>query len=742
MKSTDYIGKPVNRVDGLAKVTGRAKYAAEFTVPGLAYGYIISGSIAKGSIKSIDASAALGLKGVLYVFTHENVAGLAWFDISYKDMTAPPGSPFRQLQSKNILFSQQPVALVVADSFELARYAATLVRIEYEAETPVTDLNKNLQDARPIKNKRIGFHQPQSRGNFQQAFSEADVKLEAAYIHGAEHHNPMEMHASTVVYNDDGSITVYDKTQSVLNSQHYISMIFGLSKSKVRVLSQYVGGAFGSGLRPQYQLFMAVLAALKLKRSVKVSLTRQQMFSFGHRPVTVQQLALGASPDGSLQAVSHAAVAETSRFENYMENLVNWSGSLYRCKNVSLDHKLVQLDMYTPIDMRAPGAATGVHALECAMDELSCKLGMDPLELRIKNYAETDQSENKPYSSKELLACYRQGAEKFGWSARDPVPRSMKAGNLLTGMGMATGVWDAMQLPARARAVFTANGKLVVSSATADIGTGTYTIMTQIAAEIMGLSLEDVTFALGDSSFPFALVEGGSATAGSVGTAVQDVCLKIREKLFHLAKKIQGSMLKGTKADSILFSNGYINLTTDPSQAISLTDVMKYSNTQVIERTSIALPHLLQQRKYTRNTHAAVFAEVKVDEALGTIQVSRIVSAIAAGRILNPKTARSQVIGGIVWGISMALHEDSVMDHYFGRFINHNLAEYHVAINADIQKIEVIFVEEHDRAVNPLGVKGVGEIGIVGVAAAIANAVYHATGRRIRSLPVMLDKLL
>ena len=742
MRPTDYIGKPVSRLDGYAKVTGQAKYAAEFTEPGIAYGYVVSSSIAKGSIVHINASAALDLKGVIEVFTHENVSGLAWFDISYKDMTAPPGSPFRPLQSKEILFSQQPVALVVADSFELARYAATLIRIGYKTETPDTDIYKHLAGAKPIKNKRIGFQKPKSRGNFQKAFSATDAKLEAEYVHGAEHHNPMEMHASTVMYHEDGSITVYDKTQGVLNSQHYISMIFGLSKSKVRVLSPFVGGAFGSALRPQYQLFMAVLAALRLKRSVKVSLTRQQMFSFGHRPVTVQQLALAASPNGMLQAVSQAAITETSLFENYMENIVNWSGSLYLCRNVAQDHRLVPLDMYTPIDMRAPGAATGVHALECAMDELSYKLGIDPLELRIQNYAETDQSANKPYSSKELLACYRQGAEKFGWQDRNPVPRSKKEGNQLIGTGMASAVWDAVQFPARARALFTADGKLTVSSATADIGTGTYTIMTQIAAETLGLPLEDVTFALGDSSFPLALVEGGSATAGSVGTAVQYVCEKIKEKLFHLAKKLENAVLQHAAMEDIQFSNGLLSLKENSSKAISLQEIMKSSKTRVIKETSTALPNIFKQGKFSRNTHAAVFAEVKVDEDLGTVEVSRIVSAIAAGRILNPKTARSQIVGGIVWGISMALHEDAVMDHHFGRFMNHNLAEYHVSVNADIHNIDVIFVEEHDQIVNPLGVKGVGEIGIIGVAAAIANAVYHATGKRVRSLPVTLDKLL
>ncbi|QHS62929.1 xanthine dehydrogenase family protein molybdopterin-binding subunit [Chitinophaga agri] len=739
---TTYIGKPVNRVDGYAKVTGDAKYAADHDAKGLCYGVIVSAGIAKGKILHIDTDAATQLEGVFKVFTHENVSGLAWFNRSYKDMDAPPGKHFRYLQTDIVTYSQQPVALVVAATFELARYAATLVRITYEADAHVTNLTGNLDQARPPKGKKTGFKKPANRGKFEKAFQAAPVKTTATYYHGAEHHNPMEMHASTVLYYKDGSITVYDKTQGVLNTQSYIKSVFGLSGKKVRTFAPFVGGAFGSGLRPQYQLFMAVLAALELKRSVKVMMTRQQMFSFGFRPITQQTLAIGAMEDGSLEAISHSAVSGTSRFEDYVENIVNWSGSLYHCRNVKQSYELVSMDTFTPLDMRAPGAVTGMFGLECAMDELSYQLNIDPLELRRINYSVEDGSMKKPYSSKALMDCYEQAAAAFGWSERSPQPRSMKNGHLLTGWGMATGMWDANTVPARAKAVFTADGRLTVGSATADIGTGTYTIMTQIAAETLGLPLDQVTFQLGDASLPFAYLEGGSTTAASVGTAVQQACVQIRERLFSLAKDIPDSPFRELTIEQVSFEDGKLFMTETPANFIHLKDIMTLTDTNEVKVTSTPLPNIFKQMKYAKNTHAAVFAEVQVDEELGVVKVTRVVSAVAAGRILNPKTARSQIMGGIVWGISGALYEESVLDHQFGRFINHNYAEYHIPVNLDIHNIEVIFVEEKDDVVNPMGIKGVGEIGQVGVAAAIANAIYHATGKRIRELPITLDKLL
>jgi xanthine dehydrogenase YagR molybdenum-binding subunit len=741
MKKTSYIGAPVNRVDGNLKVRGEAKYAAEYPAENLCYGVVVSSSIAKGKIKEIDASKALALDGVLQVFSHENRTSLPWFDKSYNDQDQPPGSPFRPFYSSEIQFNMQPVALVVAQSFELARYAASLVKVEYKEDTFNTDFIGSQEKAFEAKKGKSGWKPPKPRGNAAKALKKADVVVETTYFHPAEHHNPLELHASTVVVEADETFTVYDKTQGVFNSQQYLTNVFGLSKEAVHVKAPFIGGAFGSGLRPQYQLFMAFMAAKALKRSVRVVLSRQQMFSFGHRPMTNQTLSLGAAANGKLVGIKHEAVAETSQFEDYTENVVNWSGMLYDCPDVDLSYKLVKLDTYTPLDMRAPGGATGVYAFEAAIDELACKADIDPLQFRLLNYAAEEQNEKLPFSSKELKACYAMAADKFGWARRNPVPGQVREGNNLIGYGMATGVWEAQQQQVMAQAKLSADGKLLVSCGTADIGTGTYTIMTQIAAETLGLAIEDVTFVLGDSDLPMAPLQGGSWTASSVGPAVFSVCQGLKEKLLKEASNLKASGFKGAKTDDVIFKNGQLCLQDNPAVEISIADLMKQRGLSVLEQQTASVPDP-KQSQYGKYTHSAVFVEVKVDADLGNVQVSRVVVAVAAGRILNPKTARSQVLGGIVWGISMALEEESIMDKQYGKFINHDLAEYHVAVNADVHAIDVIFVEEDDDVVNPLGVKGLGEIGIVGVPAAISNAIFNATGKRLRDLPFTLDKLL
>lgn len=737
------IGAPVSRVDGPAKVTGKARYAAEHSAFGMAHGVVVSSTVARGSIRGIDDAAARAVPGVLAVFTHANRPKLRSFSLFYKDMDAPGGKPFRPLHDAEIHYSGQPVALVVAESFEAARHAASLVRVEYDRRPHETALEANFGRAHKPSRMKLGFPPPPDpRGDADAAFDAAPVKIDAEYHAGMEHHNPMEMHASTVLLDEHGHLTIHDKTQSAQNSRMVVCHVFGLSKDKVTVKNAFVGGAFGSGLRPQYQLLLAVMAALALGRSVQVVLTRQQMFSFGHRPETWQRVRLAAQHDGTLVSLAHEAIAETSRLEDYVENVVNWSGQLYKCANARFDYKVVSLDHYTPLDMRAPGAAHGVHALEVAMDELAHALRMDPVELRLKNYAETNANEHdKPFSSKALRECYRIGAERFGWSRRQPEPRSLRRGHELIGYGMATGTWDAMQAYANARAVLHADGHLVVSSATADIGTGTYTAMSLIAAATLGVPIADVRFVLGDSTLPVAPLEGGSWTVASVGPAVMSACEKLKEKLFALARKLPGSPFAQTQFSEIAFADGMMRR-TDGSASLSLMEVMNESGLRTLEMKSLALPNVLKQRKFARATHSAVFVEVRVDEELGTVRVARVVSAVAAGRIISMKTARSQISGAVVWGIGQALHEETMTDHNLGRFVNHNLAEYHVSANADIHDIEVHFVEEDDTIVNPLGAKGVGEIGIVGVAAAVANAIFNATGRRVRSLPITLDKVM
>jgi xanthine dehydrogenase YagR molybdenum-binding subunit len=481
---------------------------------------------------------------------------------------------------------------------------------------------------------------------------------------------------------------------------------------------------------------------LKLRRAVRVVLTRQQMFSFGHRPETLQTLKLACDTEGRLRSVVHEAVSETSRKEDYVENIVSWTGLLYKTPNLRLAHRVVELDRFTPTDMRAPGAAQGVYALESAMDELAQAVGLDPVALRLRNYTETEPGSGKPFSSKALRECYARGAQRFGWSRREPEPRSMRDGRTLIGWGMATGIWEATQIHGAARAVLRVDGTLEVGSATTDIGTGTGTVMSQIAAATLGLPLAKVDFSLGDSSLPMAPVQGGSFTVASIGTAVQAACLKIAAKLLLMARAQGDTPLRQPRLKDVEFVNGLVRLRADPSRSISLRELMQRAGAAQIEGKSLALPNLMKQRKYARATHSAVFAEVRVDEDLGLVHVTRVVSAVAAGRIVNPRTATSQIEGGVVWGIGMALHEEGLVDHRLGRVMNHNLAEYHLAANADVGEIEVIFVDERDEVVNPLGVKGVGEIGIVGVAAAVGNAIFHATGRRVHSLPITLDKVL
>jgi xanthine dehydrogenase YagR molybdenum-binding subunit len=729
-----YIGTPTSRVDGRAKVTGAARYAGEFNAAGLAYGSVVASTIPKGRITRIDATEALRVDGVLAVLTHENRPRMASKSAAYKDDVAPDGSPFRPLYDDKIMFSEQPIALVLADEGEIARFAASLVRVECEVEAHVTDLLTERDDAFVVEKPE------RPRGNAQKAYAAADVRHEADYFIPIEHHNPMELFASTVMWDGDGKLTVYDKTQGVQNVQRYLCSIFAMKPGDLRVMSPYVGGAFGAGLRPQYEAVLAVLGALALRRSVRLVLTRQQMYGLGYRPATIEHLALGAKAAGTLDAITHEAIAMTSRYEDFARNDTGWSSLLYKCANAAFAHKLVRLDVPTSCDMRAPGAATGVYALECAMDELAVALELDPLELRLRCYSDRDQNENVPYTSKALRECYRQGAEAFGWAKRTPEPRSMRDGSDLVGYGMATGIWEALQMKFAVRLVLTANGHAEVACATSDIGTGTYTIMAQVTADMLGLPLDSVMVKLGDSTLPDAPVEGGSWTAASVSHAIARTADEVRKELLRLAQAMPNSPLAGSKVDDVSLVDGRIVSAKDAGRAVSIADAMRHGGLDRIEREGAT--DFKDDSAHARNTHSAIFAEVKVDEELGVVRVTRVVSAVAAGRILNTKTARSQIMGGVVWGIGMALHEETLIDHKLGRIMNANIAEYHVPANADVHDIEVIFVDEPDAIINPLGIKGVGEIGIVGTAAAIANAIYHATGRRVRDLPITLDKLM
>lgn len=634
-------GKATPRIDGRAKVTGQARYAAEWPADDLVHGVAVNSSIAKGRIVGFSLEQAQAVPGVLSVITHLNRPHMRGSGLFYKDMTAPAGRPFRPLYDDRVSYSGQPVALVLAETFEAAREAAGRVQVHYEVQEHETNLLAAMHRAREPKKMKAGFSAPpRDKGDPENAFAQAPFRISADFYHGVEHHNPMEMFASTVIRGEEGHLTIYDKTQGSQNSRWYVSHVFGLPKRKVTVRNPYVGGAFGAGLRPQYQLALAVMGALALERSVRVVLTRQQMFTIGHRAETAQRVKLSAEADGTLRSIWHEAVGETSRGEDYVEVVVNWSGQLYTCDNIHLGYKVVDLDQYTPIDMRAPGASHGVHALEVAMDELAVEIGMDPLALRLKNYAEVNPTDGKPYSTKALRDCYRLGAERFGWAGRAPLPRSRREGNEWVGWGMATGQWDAMQMFARAHAELHADGRLVVSSAASDIGTGTYTVMSMIAAEALGLPLEQVSFQLGDSTLPVAPIEGGSSHVSTVGAAVEGACIKLRRRLLALARSAPGTAFARARMDDVVFADGTMALRGDPSSAIALGALLAGARRRSIEAKYLLLPNMLEQRRFTRATHSAVFVEVRVDEELGTVRVMRVVSAIAAGRILSPTRAQ------------------------------------------------------------------------------------------------------
>jgi xanthine dehydrogenase YagR molybdenum-binding subunit len=730
-----YTGQATSRVDGRAKVTGSAKYAGDHNAKGLAYGAVVASTIANGRIASIDTGEALRVRGVLAVITHENRPQVADGDAAWRDDVAPEqGSPFRPLYDDRVHFSEQPIALVVAEEWEIARYAGSLVRVDYDRQPFVTDIFRQRSGAEIVEKP------DKPRGDAARAFAAAAVRHEAEYFIPTEYHNPMELFASTAMWDGGGKLTVYDKTQGVQNVQKYLCSVFQKKSGEIKVLSPFMGGGFGSGLRPQYQVVLAVMGTLKLERSVRLVLTRRQMYGLGYRPATIEHLALGANKDGTLASITHQAIAMTSRFEDFSRNDTGWSALLYTSANAKYEHRLAHLDASTSCDMRAPGAATGVYALESAMDELAVALKIDPVELRLRCYSHKDQNEDLPYTSKALRECYSEGAKAFGWDKRNPEPRSMRDGNNLVGWGMATGVWEALQMPVAVRIVLGANGHAEVLCAASDIGTGTYTIMAQVAADCLGLGIENVSVRLADSTLPQAPVEGGSWMAASACHAVLATAEEVRKELLQLARLMKPSPLADAVIEDVVLADGKLVSRKQPDRAVSIADIMRHGALDRIEKEKTH--EFTPNKSHAQNVHSATFAEVKVDEQLGVVRVTRVVSAVAAGRVLNPKTGRSQVMGSVVGGIGMALHEEAVYDHGVGRIMNADIAEYHVPVNADIHDIEVILIEEEDRLINPLGMKGLGEIGIVGVAAAVANAVYHATGVRVRELPITLDKLL
>jgi xanthine dehydrogenase YagR molybdenum-binding subunit len=710
------IGAALERLDARAKVTGKAEYAAEVPVANVAHALIVTSTAAVGRVRSVSVDQARRLPGVLAILTPDSApklpkAGGAPKSGEHKGQD--PGDKVLQvLQDDKLWYADQPIAVVVADTLERAQHAASLVTATYEVSPPIAELALPARDVYEPKSAGPRDKPSSSRGDLDAGLAAAQTKLVLSYTTPVENHNPMEPHATIAVWQGDTKLTLYDSTQGIFGVRGKIAKMFDLSPENVRVINHYVGGGFGCKGSPWSHVALAALAAKAIDRPVKLVVTRQQMFSLvGHRPKTIQTIALGATADGKLTAIRHDVVSETSRFDEFVEPSATQTRHLYSCANVATSHKLVKIDIPTPTFQRAPGESTGTFALESAMDELAYALGLDPLELRIRNHSVRDEQEDKPFSSKALLECYRRGAEQFGWAKRNPRPGAMRDGRFQLGWGMATATYPANVQPSSAIARMRGDGVLVVQSGTQDIGTGTYTIMTQIAADAMGVPMEQVRFELGDTAFPETPVSGGSMTAASTGSAVKLAVEKLREKLTALRKSED-----------------------EPWAAI----VARSGKPEIVAQ------HKTEKRSeaHAYHSHGAVFAEVRVDSDTCEVRVSRLVAAYAAGKILNPRTALSQFKGGLVWGIGMALEEHTVRDRRTARAVTRDLADYHVPVNADVPDIDVIMVDEPDPFVNALGVKGIGEIGITGTAAAIANAVYHATERRVRDLPITLDKLL
>ena len=733
------IGQPLSRVDGVKKVTGAARFSAEHRIPRLAHAVLVTSTIAHGRISAVDSAAAEKMRGVVTVMTHFNAPRLPAAGKAAAGQP-PAGRVLNLLQDDRVHYNNQPVALVVADTLEHALDAARHVRLSYQVEKAATDFDQaRRQPVNPGKAK--DGPADTIRGNLEEGIAAAVAQIDVSYRTPTVHHNPMEPHATIAVWAGD-HLTLYDSTQYVTGDRNTVARTLGIAPEKVRVICPYVGGGFGCKGSTWSHVVLAAMAARRAGRPVKLVLERPQMFGMvGHRPNTEQRMLLAAARDGALTAVKHNVMASTSFQEDWLETAALVTRMMYAAPNQQTTHRLARMNTGTPTFMRAPGEASGSFALECAMDELAYELKLDPVELRLRNYAAQDPQKNKPWSSNALRVCYRVGAERFGWAKRDPRPLSMREGTTLIGMGMASATYPANRSAASATARILPDGSAVVQSGTQDLGTGTYTVMTQVAAEALGLAPDKVRFELGDSALPKAPVSGGSQSVASVSPAVQAAATAVRDKLVALAIAHGSSPLAGAAAADIGSDNGWLFLRAAPDRREPYAAVMARNGGRALEASADARAGN-EKEAYSMHSFGAVYAEVHVDAELGEIRVPRITAAYGVGQLLNEKTGHSQLMGGVVWGVGMALMEETRYDPRYGRPVNGNLAEYHLPVNADIGVIDIVVVPEKDAYINPLGAKGIGEIGITGVAAAIANAVYHATGKRVRDLPITLDKLI
>jgi xanthine dehydrogenase YagR molybdenum-binding subunit len=725
------------RVDGADKVTGKAKYTAEYNLPNMAYAVFVTSSIAKGTIKNIDITKALAAPGVLDVIYYANCPAVPGYITNAAER---PKNVFewrghKVLHDNQVRFFGQPVALIVADSLENANAAIRLVRPEYEVDKFETNFDLARKDPAKLKGT-VNY----KRGN-ENAFKSAPVFVEAEYAIPAEVHLPMEMHATIAFWEGEDKVTLYDKTQGPKSTQSTIARTFGLQDKNVRVIAENVGGGFGSGLRSWANVPAAVIASKKLNRPVKLVLTRPQMFNLvGYRPQSWQKIGIGADATGRFIGISHEAISATSRYEDFREGIVNVSKFLYASENVDTKYSMLPLDMSTPVWMRGPGEATGSYGLESAIDELSYKLKMDPVELRLKNFTTVNPENKLPFSDINLKDCYAYGQQKIGWKNRPTTPGALKENGWLIGYGMANGVFGAGKGSASVRALFNKEGKLTLECAVSDMGPGTTTSMTKIAANAMQMPIEKIKFKLGDSDLPPGPSQGGSGTTSTVGSAVDLACSTLKQNLKDLAIKYAPAF-SAFKSEALEVKNEMISVIADPTIKLAVIDLLQLIPEKQIDLTIASSGKTAEQLKFTSNSFSSHYVKVAVHPKEGTIKILQVVTTGDAGKIISPKTARSQMIGGVVGGIGMALTEQLEMDHASGQIINASFGAYHVPLHSQIPPTDVWFVDKPDVNMNSIGAKGIGEIALIGFAAAVANAVYNATGKRVRDLPITPAKL-
>ena len=735
------IGSSVSRKDGHLKVTGQARYAADHPTKNLTHAVAICSTIGHGRVASIDSSEAEKAPGFLAILHHGNTLKL--FRPVNNFMTASkPGEIRVVFEDDKVHYSGQYLAVLVAETLQQAQHAASLVKITYESAPPVLETEKAMHtvyDPAEFFGEKLAVE----RGDAVSALQSAAVKHQAEYFTPTEHHNPMEPSASIAMWNGD-ELTLWETTQWVMGARNTVAETLGIAEEKVHIVSPFIGGGFGCKGFVWPHSVLSAIASKKVGRPVKLSLTRKQMFSgCGRRSETRQKVSLGAASTGKLTAIEHDTLVQTSTVDEFTEACGAVTRFLYSCPNVAIAHHAVRVNIVTPTPMRAPGETPGLFAMESAMDELAYKLNMDPMVLRITNHSDKNEHSNLPWSSKYLKDCYQLAAERFGWAKRDPRPRSMSDGKYLVGWGMATATYPGMRSPGAAKVRILQDGSAVVSSATQDMGGGTYTTMTQVVSDLTGIPMERIHPELGDSHMPPAPVSGGSMTTASVLPAVRQAAAEVLKRIVQAAIADGESPLHGMKEDEVVAANGRVfQQGSAPESGIPYGQVLAATNQAAVEGESFMQPGK-EREKYAFQSWGAQFVEVKVDSEIAKVTVSRVVSAFDVGRIINRKTAQSQAYSGIIMGVGMALMEHTVYDNRDGGIITSNLADYAVPVNADIHSIDVHFIDKPDPYIDAqIGARGVGEITVTGVAPAIANAIYHATGRRIRELPITPDKLL